>query len=152
MITCNVVDILCDKVFSINEQIRFASAVTLGYLTFNRTASRLLLHNCRNKTNLFKTLMDNLRDDSKINEDFLLNYDTALKLGLPKLLVHNKVRFMDPIKTDKDRHHQRVKTAHPLIPRKITIYNRAVSAPQSKTIDTKMLNTTRPRNKLNSTD
>jgi hypothetical protein len=101
MIQCNIVDVLCEKIYSINEQIRFASAVTLGYLTFNRTAARLLIHNCRNQTTLFKTLMDNLRDDSKINEEFLLQYEQALKLGLPKLLIHNKVRFIEPLKSTR---------------------------------------------------
>ena len=101
MIQCNVVDVLCEKIYSTNEQIRSASAATLGYLTFNRTAGRLLIHNCRNNTTLFRTLMDNLRDDSRINEDFLLQYDQALKLGLPKLLIHNKVRFVEPLKSSR---------------------------------------------------
>ena len=99
MIECNVIDTLCERVFSKNEQIRFASAVTLGYLTFNRTASRLLLHNCRNNTTLFKQLMSNLRPDSKITNEFINSYETALALGLPKLLINNKVRFSEPIKT-----------------------------------------------------
>lgn len=95
MITCNVIDELCVKLFSKNEQIRFASAVTIGYLTFNKTAARLLLHNCRNNTILYKTLIENLRKDSKICEDFIIAYETAVKLGLPKLLVQNKVRFAE---------------------------------------------------------
>ena len=101
MLQCNIIDLLSEKLYSKNEQIRFASAVTLGYLTFNRTASRLLLHNCRNRTNLYCTLLKNLRDDSKVNEEFLLNYETALKLGLPKLLIHNKVRFIEPIRSEQ---------------------------------------------------
>ena len=55
MITCDAVDILCDLLYSPNDQIKFVSAVTLGFLTFNRTASRLLLHNCRN-VNLIKNI------------------------------------------------------------------------------------------------
>jgi hypothetical protein len=100
MVESNIIDILCEKLFSKNEQIRFVSAVTLGYLTFNRTASRLLIHNCRNIENLYKNLMDNLRDDSKINEEFLHNYDQVLKLGLPKLCFQSKVRFIEPIKSN----------------------------------------------------
>lgn len=98
MIECGVIDTLCERVFSKNEQIRFASAVTLGYLTFNRTASRLLLHNCRNNTVLFDQLMSNLRPDSRITNEFISSYETALALGLPKLLVNNKVRFNEPSK------------------------------------------------------
>lgn len=54
MITCDAVDILCDLLYSPNDQIKFVSAVTLGFLTFNRTASRLLLHNCRNVNSIKK--------------------------------------------------------------------------------------------------
>jgi hypothetical protein len=96
MVTCGVVDTLCKLVFSKNEQIRFACAVTLGYLTLNRTAARLLLHNCRNDTCLFKQLMKNLREDSIISQEFISSYETALALGLPKLLVNNRVRFAEP--------------------------------------------------------
>ena len=97
MITCDVVDILCDRLYSPNEQIKFASAVTLGYLSYNRTASRLLLHNCRNVTHLFNTLMSILRPETKISRQFVESYETELKLGLPKLLVRNKVKFYDSI-------------------------------------------------------
>lgn len=100
MITCDVVDILCDRLYSPNEQIKFASAVTLGYLSYNRTASRLLLHNCRNVTHLFNTLMSILRPETKISRQFVESYETELKLGLPKLLVRNKVKFYDSIKPE----------------------------------------------------
>lgn len=96
MITCDAVDILCDRIYSSNDQIRFASAVTLGYLTYNRTASRLLLHNCRNVTKLYDTLRSILRPENKISEQFIESYETALKLGLPKMLVRNKVSCYDP--------------------------------------------------------
>lgn len=95
MITCDAVDILCDRLYSTNNQIRFASAVTLGYLTYNRTASRLLLHNCRNVPVLFNTLMSILKSDSKISPQFVESYETALELGLPKLLVKRKVKFYE---------------------------------------------------------
>jgi hypothetical protein len=68
MLACDVINILSNKVFHSNAEIRFSCAVALGYLTFNRTASRLLLHNCRNNTILFKTLIENMRTDSKIND------------------------------------------------------------------------------------
>jgi hypothetical protein len=95
MIACDVINILCDHLFSQNDQIRFTSAITLGYLTFNRTASRLLLHNCRNMTTLYDQLISSLRPDSKISPQFIDSYKTALKLGIPKLLVRNKIKFYD---------------------------------------------------------
>ena len=99
MITCDAVDILCDRLYSTSNQIRFASAVTLGYLTYNRTASRLLLHNCRNVPTLFDTLMSILKTDSKISPQFVESYQTALELGLPKLLIKNKVKFYESKET-----------------------------------------------------
>ena len=98
MITCDAVDILCDRLYSPNNQIKFASAVTLGYLTYNRTASRLLLHNCRNVPTLYNTLMAILKSDNKISTQFVESYETALELGLPKLLVKNKVKFFESSK------------------------------------------------------
>ena len=102
MITCDAEDIQCDLLYSSNDQIKFVSAVTLGFLTFNRTASRLLLHNCRNVTHLFDTLMSIIRPETKISQQFIESYQTALQLGLPKLLVKNKVKFYDVVKTDAD--------------------------------------------------
>lgn len=93
MITCDAVDILCDRLYSNNDQIRFASAVTLGYLSFNRTASRMLLHNCRNVPHLFQTLMSIIRPETKISKQFVESFQTAKELGLPKLLVKNKIKF-----------------------------------------------------------
>lgn len=101
MITCDAVDILCDRLYSPNDQIRFASAVTLGYLSFNRTASRILLHNCRNVPHLFKTLTSLLRPEAKISKQFIESFQTALELGLPKLLVQKKIKFYDVTNTPR---------------------------------------------------
>jgi hypothetical protein len=95
MITCDTVDILCDHLYSNNEQIRLASAVTLGYLTYNRTASRYLLHNCRNVVHLFDQLKSNLIPGSRISDQFIESYQTAIQLGLPKLLVKTSIKFFD---------------------------------------------------------
>ena len=103
MIQRNIVDTLSEKLFSDNGQIRSTSAVALGYLTFNRTASRLLIHNCRNCVNLYKTLMNNLREDSKINEEFLHNYDQVVKLGLPKLIFQKKADYHVENESKSDR-------------------------------------------------
>ncbi|RMZ92895.1 ankyrin and armadillo repeat-containing -like [Brachionus plicatilis] len=103
MLTCDAVDILCDRLYSPNDQIRFASAITLGYLSFNRTASRLLLHNCRNYPHLYKTLMTIIPSNAKISKQFVQSFQTSLALGLPKLLVHNQVKFYEVTGSPKVR-------------------------------------------------
>lgn len=130
MVTCDAVDILCDRLFHpTSNEVRYSCAVALGYLTFNRTASRLLLHNCRNTPQLFNTLMSQLKlgdpTSSKpmtarkciwikysgffhfcslmlwllwkvvIAKQFVESFQTALALGLPKMLVRNRVKFFD---------------------------------------------------------
>lgn len=101
MITCDAIDILCDHLFHESVEVRFTCAVALGYLTFNRTASRLLLHNCRNVPHLFTALMSQLNGPkSRISKQFVESFQTALALGLPKLLVrHNRVKFHNPTTT-----------------------------------------------------
>jgi hypothetical protein len=145
MVACDAVDILCDRLFHPkSSEVRYTCAVALGYLTFNRTASRLLLHNCRNSPQLFNTLMEQLKlGDPKtyssatassrtappttpnsrrgiyhkdpnyipyfihdlinykgvISRQFVESFETALALGLPKLLMKNKVKFYE---SDKD--------------------------------------------------
>jgi hypothetical protein len=94
MVTCDAVDILCDRLYSVNDQIRTASAIALGYLTYNRTASRLLLHNCRNVTHLFGVLTSTLKPEHKISKQFLESYETAMQQGLPKLLVNGKLKVV----------------------------------------------------------
>jgi hypothetical protein len=95
LITCDAIDILCDKLYSPNEQIRQVSAIALGYLTYNRTASRLLLHNCRNVTHLFGVLTSTLKPENKIAKQFIESYQTAMQQGLPKLLVNGKLKLID---------------------------------------------------------
>jgi hypothetical protein len=92
MVACDAIDILCDHLLmEKSEQVRMASAVTLGYLTYNRTASRLLLHNCRNVTYLYDEIIHTLGKKGKISTQFTQSYQTALQLGLPKLLINTKV-------------------------------------------------------------
>jgi len=40
-----------------------------------------------------------VRPETKISQQFIESYHTALELGLPKLLVKNKVKFYDTVKT-----------------------------------------------------
>ncbi|WAQ94689.1 ANKAR-like protein [Mya arenaria] len=81
MVTTGAIDELVDRLSSTNEQVRSAVAVALGYLTFNKTAARLLLGACRNTPGLYKKLMDNIGKDSKISSDFIENFKRAKTLG-----------------------------------------------------------------------
>ena len=83
MVTTGAIDELVDKLSSVNEQVRSAVAVALGYLTFNRTASRLLLSACRNTPGLHKKLMDNIGKDAKISSEFIEDFKRAKTVGLP---------------------------------------------------------------------
>ncbi|XP_052802485.1 ankyrin and armadillo repeat-containing protein-like isoform X4 [Mya arenaria] len=83
MVTTGAIDELVDRLSSTNEQVRSAVAVALGYLTFNKTAARLLLGACRNTPGLYKKLMDNIGKDSKISSDFIENFKRAKTVGLP---------------------------------------------------------------------
>jgi hypothetical protein len=93
MITCDIVDILCDHLYSPSLEVQYVCAVALGYLTFNRTASRLLLHNCRNVPNLYERLISIIKPETKISKQFIESFQTAYQLGLPKLLAKNTVRL-----------------------------------------------------------
>lgn len=83
MVTTGAIDKLVDKLSSPNEQVRSAVAVALGYLTFNRTAARLLLSACRNTPGLHKKLMDNIGNDAKISAEFIEDFKRAKTVGLP---------------------------------------------------------------------
>ncbi|XP_063964781.1 ankyrin and armadillo repeat-containing protein-like isoform X3 [Lytechinus pictus] len=85
MITSGAVDILIYHLNSDNIEVRSSSAVALGYLTFNRTATRLLLIATRNTPGLFQKLMDNLDKDGKISEDFTEEFRRQQVVGLPAL-------------------------------------------------------------------
>ncbi|XP_007425384.1 ankyrin and armadillo repeat-containing protein [Python bivittatus] len=76
---------LCYHLYAKEEEVRTAVACALGYLTFNRTAYRHLLVQCRNKPKLFKKLIINLSRDAKINSDFVKEFKRQKKVGLPSL-------------------------------------------------------------------
>ncbi|XP_022079769.1 ankyrin and armadillo repeat-containing protein-like isoform X2 [Acanthaster planci] len=85
MITSGSVEILIKHLFSPNAEVRCAAAVALGYLTFNRKATRLLLVATRNTPGLYKRLMGNLDKDGKISRDFTEEFRRAQVVGLPAL-------------------------------------------------------------------
>nr|XP_056717208.1 ankyrin and armadillo repeat-containing protein [Euleptes europaea] len=76
---------LCYHLYAKEEEVRTSMASALGYLTYNRTAYRHLLVQCRNKPKLFKRLIKNLSRDARINPDFFKEFRRQKKVGLPSL-------------------------------------------------------------------
>lgn len=64
-------------------QVRNAAAVTLGYLTFNKTAARILFSTCRNMPGLYSKLIDNIGVDPHISPAFVNDFTQAKLIGLP---------------------------------------------------------------------
>ncbi|XP_018428916.1 PREDICTED: ankyrin and armadillo repeat-containing protein [Nanorana parkeri] len=88
--TLGTVECLCNHLKSEEEEVRVACADALGYLTFNRTAYRHLLTECRNEPVLYNLLIDNLNKDGRISRHFTEEFDAHRKIGLPSLsLVKN---------------------------------------------------------------
>ena len=83
MVTTGAIDELIQQLSSPNEQVRCSVAVALGYLTFNRTAERLLFSACRNTPGLYKKLMDNIGKNPKISPEFMEDFKRAKIVGLP---------------------------------------------------------------------
>uniref|UniRef100_A0A2C9KYG2 Uncharacterized protein n=1 Tax=Biomphalaria glabrata TaxID=6526 RepID=A0A2C9KYG2_BIOGL len=83
MITCGSLDLLVNKLDSPNDIVRSGAAVALGYLTFNKTAYRLLFSLCRNVPNLFEKIMKNIGEEPKICQDFIEDFKRATSIGLP---------------------------------------------------------------------
>ena len=84
MVTLGALDLLVAHLESPNNEVRFTSAVTLGYLTSNRTAARLLLSQCRNSAHLFEKLMQNIGENPKISKEFLQDFERHQMVGLPR--------------------------------------------------------------------
>ena len=85
LLTVGAMDLLNNKLFSDNEQVRFACATALGYLTFNRMAARKLLVYCRNTPGLYDQMINNIGKNAKICKDFTEEFRTAKLVGLPCL-------------------------------------------------------------------
>ena len=66
-------------------QVRFAAAVCLGYLTFNKTAGRALLVSCRNTPGLYEKITRNIGKNPKISKDFTEDIRCAKSVGIPCL-------------------------------------------------------------------
>ncbi len=85
MIVMGAVELLTEHLYNDNEQVRFTSAVALGYLTFNRTAGRNLLTACRNTPGLYDRLVGNIGKNAKICKDFTEEFRRCRIVGLPCL-------------------------------------------------------------------
>uniref|UniRef100_H3B1Q7 Ankyrin and armadillo repeat containing n=1 Tax=Latimeria chalumnae TaxID=7897 RepID=H3B1Q7_LATCH len=83
IVTLGAVELLCQHLHSHIEEVCTASAVALGYLSFNRTAYRILLTECRNEPDLYKLLTCNLSKDAKINKEFTDEFRRQQMMGLP---------------------------------------------------------------------
>jgi len=68
-----------------SEVVRQACAVTLGYLTYNRTAARLLFASCRNTPRLYDQIIRNMGPATRLNPIFVNDFECARKIGLPCL-------------------------------------------------------------------
>ncbi|KAL9968183.1 hypothetical protein ACROYT_G026526 [Oculina patagonica] len=82
LITAGSVEALLANLSSPNEEVRSSAAVALGYLSFDRTASRLMLQACRNTPGLLESLVDNL-GNGKISMEFMDEWRQTKMVGLP---------------------------------------------------------------------
>lgn len=115
MITTGALDSLIKRLDSDNDIVRNGAAVTLGYLTFNKTAYRLLFSQCRNTPGLFEKLMDNIGVDPRINQEFKDDFKRAKLIGLPCQSLEVNGGFPVPKKKNaKDRrpHTSRLPQSH----------------------------------------
>lgn len=76
------VEALLANLSSVNEEVRSSAAVALGYLSFDRTASRLMLQTCRNTPGLLESLVSNL-GNGKISMEFMDEWWQTKLVGLP---------------------------------------------------------------------
>ena len=76
------VESLLKNLYSVNEEVRGSAAVALGYLSFNRTAARLMLVACRNTPGLYDILAANL-GNGKMAMEFADDWQENRRVGLP---------------------------------------------------------------------
>ncbi|XP_069790818.1 ankyrin and armadillo repeat-containing protein isoform X2 [Narcine bancroftii] len=83
MITMGAVENLCPHLFAEREEVCESCATALGYLSFNQTAHRHLLVECRNQPELYDLLMSNISPDGKICQEFINEFNMQKVVGLP---------------------------------------------------------------------
>ncbi|XP_077978159.1 ankyrin and armadillo repeat-containing protein-like [Glandiceps talaboti] len=134
MVTTGAVEVLLKHVESDNETVQSAAAVALGYLSFNRTAGRLMLQACRAQPQLYELLVSSLEKDAKICRDFTEEFRRQKIIGLPsRSLEINGGPPVIPPKPERgwSRMERRPKTSMSLQERRMKRedVNRAQSAP-----------------------
>lgn len=82
-VTAGAVLKLLRHITSRHDGVRQAAAQALGYLTFNRTASRELMSVCRGKYGLYESVVDNLGEDGRISDEFVAEFRRHMTIGLP---------------------------------------------------------------------
>lgn len=70
-------------------QVLHSCAVTLGYISFNPTACRLMVKACRNQPLLYRSILSHIGRDPRISEEFISEFERALAVGLPCLRLAN---------------------------------------------------------------
>ena len=83
MVTSGAMERLMYHLSSPYDLVRTSCAVALGYLSFNKTAARILLSSCRNNPGLHDKLIQNIDADAKISDEFIQDFERAKKIGLP---------------------------------------------------------------------
>ncbi|KAL8620460.1 hypothetical protein ACOMHN_048393 [Nucella lapillus] len=130
MITTGAVDLLVNHLSSLNDQVRNAAAVSLGYLTFNKTAARTLLSICRNTPGLFSKVTDNIGVDPRISQQFVQEFQRAKMIGLPSqcLEINGGPPVREPSKLGQSRPHTSLNRRH----QALSPLSRALSAPSTR--------------------
>ena len=82
LVPLGAVDALLSNLSSENEEVRSSTAVALGYLSFARTAARLMLVACRSTPGLYETLLSNL-GNGKMAMEFVEDWKQTKLVGLP---------------------------------------------------------------------
>jgi len=84
MLAVGALPVLTDRLMNDDsEAVRHSCAVTIGYLTYNRTAARLLFAACRNTPRLYDQIVTSMGPAAKLSPDFVSNFEYARKVGLP---------------------------------------------------------------------
>ena len=84
MLAIGALSVLTERLMSdASEAVRQSCAVTLGYLTYNRTAARHLFAACRNTPRLYDQIITSMGPAARLNPDFVTDFQSARKVGLP---------------------------------------------------------------------
>jgi len=84
MLAIGALSVLTERLMSdASEAVRQSCAVTLGYLTYNRTAARHLFAACRNTPRLYDQIITSMGPAARLNPDFVTEFECARKIGLP---------------------------------------------------------------------